>query len=153
MLLYLVRHGDALDPSRDPQRSLNRMGQDDARRIGEALGRIGVRVDMISCSTKLRAKQTAQIIAKHVSTSEPIEVPGLAPNDPVEPVIQRIEESDIDEMLVGHLPFMEIIASRLLTGNVNPQAVQFQSASACCLERTGDGFWTLHWLIRPALLP
>jgi phosphohistidine phosphatase len=57
-----------------------------------------------------------------------------------------------DTMLVGHLPFMGKLASWLLSGTEQADAVSFRPGSVACLERGAEGSWTLAWMIRPELL-
>ena len=63
--LVLVRHGvyDENDP-RDPDvgRALTPEGEEQARRAGERLAALGVRIDALHASTMTRARQTAAII-------------------------------------------------------------------------------------------
>ena len=152
MRLYLVRHGDALSAAEDPERPLSPRGRDDARRMAEALGRAGVRVREIRHSGKARAARTAEILAKHVGLAEPVAAPGLAPNAPVEPLVDEIETRTADLMIVGHLPFLALLASRLLAGDTVVVLVEFESAAASCLERDLRGVWSLVWLLPPSLV-
>ena len=64
MRLYLVRHGDALSDSEDPKRPLSETGIEEAKKTGEFLKKAGEKPLKIIHSTKLRAKQTGEIIAE-----------------------------------------------------------------------------------------
>ena len=153
MRLYLVRHGDALSDAQDPERPLSPRGREDARRIAEALGRAGVRVCEIRHSGKARAAQTATILAKHVGLADAVPVQNLAPNAPVEPLVEEIAARTADLMVVGHLPFLAVLASRLLAGDAVVARVEFEPGAACCLERDARGVWSLAWLFPPSLVP
>jgi phosphohistidine phosphatase SixA len=52
-------------------------------------------------------------------------------------------------MVVGHLPFMAGLASRLLRGDEEASTVDFRAGTAACLERESSGAWSLAWLIHP----
>ncbi len=58
-----------------------------------------------------------------------------------------------DTIIVGHLPFMSTLASRLVTGDEDETVVHFKPGSVACIERgeNGDG-WTVPWFLRPELL-
>ncbi len=70
MQLYLVQHGASKSEAEDPQRGLTA----DGRRVVEAVARHltnrGVSVVRIEHSDKLRARQTAEIIAKQLRPVE-----------------------------------------------------------------------------------
>ena len=74
---------------------------------------------------------------------------GLKPLDDVEAVAPRIGE-DPDIMLVGHLPFMERMASYLITGSIEKRVFKFQNGGIVCLDRETE---TADWFIRWALMP
>jgi phosphohistidine phosphatase len=117
------------------------------------LGGAGVRVDRVYESGKTRAHETATILAAQVAPGVPPKaVSGLAPNDPIEQALAEIAIRQEDAMLVGHLPFMARLASVLLAGRSEPPVFDFEPGSVVCLERVGEGLWTLVWMVRPQLL-
>jgi phosphohistidine phosphatase len=60
----LIRHAEAGDDApRDESRALTSRGRADARRLGRALARRGVRFSSIVTSPLVRAVQTAEIVA------------------------------------------------------------------------------------------
>ena len=65
--LYLVRHAHAGDPSRwtgdDSQRPLSAKGRAQADRLARHLTAVGVAIDVILSSPKVRARETAEPIA------------------------------------------------------------------------------------------
>jgi len=64
---------------------------------------------------------------------------------------QEIEGTEEDIMLVGHMPFMNKLASRLLSGNPEADCVQFQQGGVLMLERS-EGQWRVGWMVIPAIL-
>ena len=67
MELYLLRHADAGDPGAwdgpDERRPLSRKGVRQAERLGSFLAGIGFELDAILTSPKLRAAETARLVA------------------------------------------------------------------------------------------
>jgi type I restriction enzyme M protein len=61
MELYLVQHGTAKNEAEDPKRSLTNEGRRTVERVGEHLAAVGLALDRIEHSDKLRARQTAEI--------------------------------------------------------------------------------------------
>ena len=57
-----------------------------------------------------------------------------------------------DMVLVGHLPFMDRLAARLVVGREDIAVVAFHPSSCLCLERQDDGGWSVVWMLSPELL-
>ncbi|MFQ5970896.1 MAG: phosphohistidine phosphatase SixA [Alphaproteobacteria bacterium] len=152
--MYLMRHGDAVTSDVDPARPLSEAGRQEVRRLAEFLDAAGMRVRRVVHSGKLRAEQTAELVAAAVAPGIPLETDArLGPNDPVEPWAREASVWDQDTLIVGHLPFMGRLAGRLLTGREGPGIATFQSAGIACLERGAGGQWSLAWMLGPELLP
>ena len=79
---------------------------------------------------------------------------GLAPNDPVVPVAQRLRaETEHQSLaLVGHMPFLGRLASLLVVGDEQAQVVGFQMGGLVKLEPKvdRDGF-SVAWALPPDL--
>jgi len=158
MRLYLVRHADARSEEEDPLRPLSARGEADISAVAGHLAKLGLRVGRICHSRKLRAKQTASVIAEALSGGYGAgslvmeESDGLAPLDDPAIWYGRLSGVQEDIMLVGHLPHLAGLASQLLCGNPARECISFPSAGIACLERTGGGGWTIAWMITPATL-
>jgi len=156
MKLYLVRHGEALDKSIDPERGLSDRGKRDAGKVGHYLGarEDAKNVAEVRSSTKARAVQTAGILGSELGSHvKKRSLSGLAPNDPVEPVADEMERLADDIMLVGHLPFLPTLAARLLAGARPDESMVFPTAGVLILERDADGVWNVVKQIDPGSLP
>jgi phosphohistidine phosphatase len=77
----------------------------------------------------------------------------MDPLDPTDPLAKEAQTWKEDVMLVGHLPFMGKLVSRLIAQGEDSDVVAFQPGSGVCLERKEEGGWALVWMIRPDLLP
>ena len=154
MRIYLVQHGEAVPAEVDPERPLSAAGEADVRRLAAVLRRRGVGVARILHSGKRRAEQTAEVLAGALGPKlQPEARAGLNPNDSNAGVAQEAAGWEQDTMLVGHLPFMARLASRLIAGREDAGVVAFQPGSVVCLERTDQRAWTIAWMLRPELLP
>jgi phosphohistidine phosphatase len=110
-MIWLLRHGDAEEGSPDFDRRLTAKGERQARKAGEGLRALGVRIDSCLASPKLRAADTARIAC------EPLDV-GVT----LEPALEggsfdaeALAAGHGDVLLVGHEPdFSETVRS--LTG-------------------------------------
>ncbi|HHO58753.1 MAG TPA: phosphohistidine phosphatase SixA, partial [Thiotrichales bacterium] len=107
MRLYLVQHGLAKTAGEDPQRGLSPQGEVEVSAMANWAGNAGIAVKQIQHSGKLRAEQTATILAAQLNPADGvIAIDGLAPNDDVTSFAGRIDSASGDLMLVGHLPFL-----------------------------------------------
>lgn len=150
MRVYLVRHGEAAASRDNASRSLTRKGQTESERIGEFLSRLGTKVRAVLHSGKLRAQQTAEIVAGELETEGGVtQAAGLMPNDEVYPWAEELDAAESDVMLVGHLPFMSRLAARLLTGGEGASLIKFRPSSVLCLERSMEGDWHISYFITP----
>jgi phosphohistidine phosphatase len=155
MDLYLMQHGEATAEADDPARPLTDTGRATVAKVAADAQSAGVRIDTCVHSGKLRAEQTAQILAGAVAGGRVESRDGLAPNDPVGPVVrwlgERTEDSSI--ALVGHLPFLDRLASALVAGHEDGQVIGFQMGVLVKLvpKRDQDGF-TVAWVLTPDIV-
>ena len=153
MKLYLTQHGEAHSKEQDPDRSLTQKGIDDVEKIGVFLKRPGVKVSRIIHSGKLRARQTAELLAKQISENVELEIVGnINPNDSPEAFAWQSGSWEDDTLIVGHLPFMARLVSHLTHGEEDRQMVAYKPGSVVCLERGENEQWLINWMIRPDLL-
>ena len=151
MKLYLMQHGEAKSEAEDPERSLTLKGEEETQRISGTTKKLGLRPSKIYHSGKKRAEQTAGIIAKGLDLSAQL-AQGLNPNDDIRPWVERISAENQDLMIVGHLPFLEKLASFLVCGNEGAKAVLFRYSAIVCLQRKEDGKWVVDWIFKPEMV-
>ncbi len=160
MRLYLVQHGTALPKDEDPERPLSENGHADVSRIASFLARSRLPLTRVLHSGKLRARQTAQHFADVAGPDCVIEqcAAPIAPNDSIEDLLTAVESwpedaAGGDVMVVGHLPFMSKMVSRLVSGQEDNVVVHFQPGTVVALERgENGGGWSVAWVVRPELL-
>jgi phosphohistidine phosphatase len=150
MRLYLVRHGEAQPSEVDPQKRLSPRGQSDVRKLAALLRPRGIAVEAIWQSGKTRAAETAAMLAEAVTARQGVvQWAGLEPNDPVTPVLNDVLRAGGDIMIVGHLPFVARLTSKLVTGEESALRLAFGTATAACIERDPEAGWRLLWMIAP----
>lgn len=151
MRVYLVQHAEAMSEQQDPDRPLTDLGRQHTEWSGDLAARLGVEVEQIRHSGKTRARQTAEILGEALSpTGGVVAVSGLAPLDDVEPVAAELDQASRPVMLVGHLPFMERLAGRLLTGDAHQPVIDFNNAGIVCLKKE-DKRWQATWIVTPQI--
>lgn len=154
MNLYLVQHAEAKQKEEDPQRPLSKKGWADIRKIASFLGeQMNIQVTSIMHSGKLRAQQTAEVLAEYLNPSEGVEkTEGLEPLANVSIWIERLTAIKKDIILVGHLPHLSKLSSALLCRDENKKIINFQMGGVVCLNRDETGIWSINWMIIPKML-
>jgi phosphohistidine phosphatase len=115
MKLYLARHADATPGSPDELRPLSDEGREQARTLATRLKEEGVAPDAILSSPLLRARQTADALARATGCrAEPDE--RIAPGATAEDVRAAVESRGETVVVVGHQPDCGRIAAALGDG-------------------------------------
>lgn len=151
MEFYLVQHGEAAHETADPERALTARGRAEVERVARAAAAAGIAVPVIFHSGKLRARQTAEILASHLVVTAGVRESGsLAPNDDPADAVRLAEDANEPTMIVGHLPHLGRVASLLLAGNADREIIAFRMGAIVCL--TGEkGAWRLRWMLTPEI--
>ncbi len=150
MFLYLVQHAEANREEEDPTRDLSVKGREDIRKVAQFAGKVQVTVNRILHSGKTRALRTAKILAAELKQAQSSAVAdGLAPLDDPAIWADRLESLDEDLVLVGHLPHLARLASRLLCGAQELSVINFKMGGMVCLKRESPGRWALEWMLIP----
>ena len=161
MILYLVRHGIAVDVGekgvrRDSERMLSNEGRVKTEQAARGLHTLQCAPDRVISSPLCRAVETAEIMAAVLcpgATAETCEL--LSPcSDLDELVFWLRSQASAAVMLVGHMPDLAELAALLLTAELSAN-ILFKKASACCLSFPGtvrSGSGALQWLLQPRQL-
>ena len=160
MELYLVRHGEAVPKEHDPLRPLSEAGVAGVRRVARFLSAAqAIVVSDVWHSTKLRARQTAEILSEEVALKAPLtEIEQLEPLADLAAVANKVASANNNLMLVGHLPHLSRLASVLVAGDADLEAFDFREGAVLCLKRWGrqgtssQNAWQVRWIVSPRLL-
>jgi phosphohistidine phosphatase len=154
MRVYVVQHGEAKSKEEAPERPLTERGRQDVSKIATFLAEhTDMRPANIHHSGKARAQETAEILAEAASPRQGIsQVEGLNPLDDPTMWVDRLSTTDQDTMLVGHLPHLGKLVSRLLCGEEERSVVAFKMGGVVCLTRDETGRWSLAWMLVPEMV-
>jgi len=153
MRIYLVQHGRPVSKEENPQRPLSDAGRDDVRKMAEALKAAGVSVAQVFHSGKLRAQQTAEIIASVLGQNlSPLVKENISPLDDPSSIASELPDLGDGTMIVGHLPHLGKLVSLLVAGNQETEVARFQQGGVVCLEADDSGNWAVAWMLVPQLL-
>jgi phosphohistidine phosphatase len=158
MILYLMRHGIAEDSSllgSDADRKLTQRGTLRTAMVAKGLHRIGIRFDRIISSPYVRAKQTAEIMARITGYEGDIMFDDrLVPFARFEDVNDLIQENNDAESLLftGHEPSMGLMISGLSADGQLSMEVKKASVTAVQIDRFRPrAAGSLLWSIPPKL--
>ncbi len=148
---YLVRHGESKSELEDPAKPLSDHGRQEILRVARYAASVGVKVAAICHSDRLRARQTAEILAEYLLPRLGTrEVEGLAPGAEPNRVRTQLEEATEPLMFVGHLPHLSRLISASVLGNSEMEIIRPETGAMICLYRTERGF-RLLWVLTPEL--
>jgi phosphohistidine phosphatase len=153
MFLYLVQHGEAHSKEEDSSRSLSGKGIKDVKKIASFSRGLKIAPHQIVHSGKMRALQTAQLLAESVTSDMGVlESDGLSPMDDPEMWFGRLSKMNEDIMIVGHLPYLDKLASLLLCRDKENRIINFDMGSIVCLKRLEEFNWSVEWFIKPGMI-
>ncbi len=149
MQLYLVRHGAALANAIDGDRSLSELGQQQVAQLADYFAQHCPQPLDIFHSGILRACQTAEAIAQQRQVHTLQAISGLMPQDDPSPMLLNIAAWQRDTVLVGHLPYMQILLIDLV--GASGLNIEFSPATAVCVAQI-DQHWQIQWQFSPSRL-
>jgi phosphohistidine phosphatase len=159
MILYLVRHGIAIDRTDpkappEPDRSLTAKGVQKTRSAALGLKELDVNPDVFITSPYVRAAQTAEIFAEALGFApEKIRASeALKPAGNPEEVLKEIAKLKGREVICfGHAPHLDQMIAHLV--GARGDFTSLRKAGVACLERkSSGGRWELHWILTPKML-
>ena len=149
MKLYIMRHGQAAATAQLPEQTLTREGQAGIERLARMLGRQGIRVGQVFHSGKMRARQTAEIMAAQIAADvEPGIHPHIKPNSDPQQLVNDIDHWHEDTLVVSHLPFIPALLGLLTADAGGSYAITYEPGTIICLSRQNNG-WQLEWVEAP----
>ena len=155
MQLYFLRHGLAdwpdWDPARDDERPLSDKGVQKMKSEAKTIERLGLKPDLVLSSPLLRARQTADVVARQLGLKVTQEFK-LAPGFSLErlaPILNAYASARVI-MLVGHEPdFSRTIGQLTGGGNV---VMKKGGLARIDLDSLNPPTGSLVWLLPPKLL-
>ncbi len=154
--LHLLRHADAGDPLAwqrpDEERPLSDKGEKQADRLGRFLAGVGFAPDAIITSPKVRAAQTAEIVARHLGVTVSVD-DRLAVAFGIDDIDRLLRDAGdpARAVIVGHDPdFSDLLGDLCGLSNALMKKGAFARIDAERPLRPGAG--SLRWLVPPDLL-
>jgi phosphohistidine phosphatase len=160
MNIFILRHGIAVEPEdwnskSDAERPLIPKGEQRLCEAAVAMEKMKISFDAIISSPYLRAKQTAEIIAKHFKLQKELAfsddlIPGGNPQALIRQ-LNNLKPAPENILLVGHEPHLSRLIALLSSGGTTA-TIEMKKGSLCKLETEELEFGhcaTLKWLLTP----
>lgn len=151
MDLFILRHGKAASEpppgGSDRDRHLTPRGRKDSAEAAAWMAASDLSFDSIGTSPLARARETAEIVAGHLSLTRVLgEWPELSPGGDTAALAARIFRSGESVLVVGHEPMLSTLVSALVSGGSARIVIQKGG-----LARIGNlrppGHGELRWLL------
>ena len=162
MLLLLIRHANAdnRDPERwpdDRDRPLTDKGRKTQRDVSRFLLKRDFMPTLVLTSPWARAAETAEILVRELQLpNPPVPSDALADNPDLARLAEDIGEPGPDAIvaLVGHSPWMEELASLLLTGKEAGVRIDYPKSGVMGIdvEKLEAGTGELRFFLRPKMV-
>ncbi|NIA14937.1 MAG: phosphohistidine phosphatase SixA [Nitrospiraceae bacterium] len=151
--VYLVQHGKAVDKKTDPERPLSPEGAAEVEAVAAFLAAKPLDVAEVWHSGKTRARQTAEGFGPCLVEGYALKQrDGLAPKDTVGAIARELDGLDGDVMIVGHLPFLDKLASLLVASDEDAGVAAFRNAGVVCLVGDKEQGWQVEWSVIPEIV-
>jgi phosphohistidine phosphatase len=158
--LYILRHGIAVERGApgfktDADRPLTPKGKRQLRQIATAMKNLDLRFNLILSSPFLRARQTAENVARSLKLKKCLAFSDeLAPDGDPKAIIRQLNELEPapeNALLVGHEPYLSRLVALLISGKA-ASTIDLKKGGMCRLETDLLRFGrcaTLTWLLTP----
>lgn len=162
MDLYFMRHGIAeiqeeSGISSDAERPLTAKGIKKLQKVAKGILVLGISFDRVLTSPLLRARQSADLIAKALNMESAVEeLPELAPESAPRELLSSLGKYHESKalLLVGHQPLLGATVSLLLSKG-DELDVRLKKGGLCYIEvekLPPEGGAALHWMLTPKQL-
>jgi phosphohistidine phosphatase len=126
--VYLIRHAAAAPGEPDELRALNEKGRGQARKLGKRFAKDGLRPDAIVSSPLLRARETAEAIARATGVDAETDT-RLSPG---------ATSDDLRDVVAGRGNIVVVVAHQpdcsAITAGITGESVDFKTAGVQELE-------------------
>ena len=155
MMLYIMRHGLAEEPTPkgdDAARKLTERGADKIRKAAAGMQAMGLAFNAILTSPVTRAAATAEIVATEIGALKPRAIVELSTGASPAGALEALTKQKVAEsvLVVGHEPTLSRLASLMITGSSESVGIKLKQGGVIALEfpdRIERGGAHLRWMM------
>jgi phosphohistidine phosphatase len=160
MRLVLVRHAIAEERDRsrwprDASRPLTAQGRRKFRIAARGLARLLPASAVVLSSPFVRARQTAELLARALESAQFVECPELAAGQRLQGIFHLLRaRREKHVVIVGHEPDLSALLGACVAGSAR-FGIEFKKGGAACVEFVGSvqaGRARLLWMLPPRVL-
>lgn len=145
-----MRHGKADHVPDDSEQQLTVDGRAGIERLAQDLSKKDLQIEQIFHSEKTRARQTAEIMARHLAPNITLnERSDFKPNSDPKPLLLEIGGWKKNTLITSHLPFVPSLLILLLGDQKSTYNISFEPGTLVCLEKQDKGDWLFQWVAAP----
>jgi phosphohistidine phosphatase len=159
MDLYFLRHASAgeakLNPVKDEQRPLDKLGFEQSHNVGRALAALEVTLDLVVSSPLLRAVQTAAAVAEEIGFKKEVITDAALRPEATYPQFQELlaHHNRTEAILVvGHNPSLTEFLNKTLAGEAATIAIELKKGGIAKVERPAHDAAILKWYLPPKVV-
>jgi phosphohistidine phosphatase len=146
--LWFLRHGEAEphDARPDAERRLTARGEEQSRAAGRALAALGISVQLVLSSPRVRALDTARLACEALDIDEVVTDESLSSGFAVDDALELAAAAGPDKrvLFVGHNPDFEQVVHDLTGGEID-----MKKGAVAAVRMRGGGHGELLVLLRP----
>ncbi|MGO9922496.1 MAG: phosphohistidine phosphatase SixA [Isosphaeraceae bacterium] len=158
--LYLLRHGIAVDPGTpgiaESERPLTAKGEKRMSQIACGLRVLDLKLDRIVTSPLVRARSTAEIVARELALLDRLEIASVLQTGTSAATVRRWlrERSEERLLIVGHNPTLSDLVALLVLGSEHPPVCDLKKGGIAALTRSSASvdLYEIAWIATPRLL-
>jgi len=159
MDIYFLRHANAgepkLNPAKDDERPLDKLGIEQSHDVGRALAALDVNPDVIISSPLRRATQTAAVVANELGHEEKVVVEAAlrpeATYESFQELLRRHGRKDAI-LVVGHNPSITAFLNKLVFPGATHYALELKKGAVAKVEKDGRKPAVLRWCFPPKVV-
>lgn len=151
MRIIIVRHGETQLDLNQGDKVLTKKGKIEIAALATFIKNQAYNISEIWHSSKTRAVQTTQILAKTLEITHLKSKEALLPESSIEENTEFLQDISFDTLiLVSHLPLVRNLVGYLTTKKTMAMCL-FEPGTAVCLQNI-HGQYDIEWCISPSLV-
>ncbi len=140
MNVYIIQHEDAVSSDISEESHLSKTGARQVNKAVDFLKRCPEYPEVILHSRKKSAFETAEMISFGLGGIHMEQMDYISPKEEPDNLVNEINKADKSVLIVGNMPFLEKLVSRLVESRKGKSFIEMKNASPLILKKYDEGF-------------